>query len=1236
MELEDFFAYYPDQNSDTIQADLTKKKELYDLRGTKEKEDLKAEGETFFKNQRIFQAMMRAYDVIINLSAPGSGKTKGYLSSSEWFKTHDTHIKRCVILSGNIQLNDIRGQLVEVSADKLYNRPSIAKAPTERSKQLNISLAISDFYTITTYHSFHNMIEREYPSDPEHIEDSNRRLIEDYSGTMFVLDETHFIRIDELAHSKKQSKKGKKKSKKGKKGPDDATERLNIYSTMWRILHLVVRSKIALITATPVTNTGTEINYFNNLVLPLNDQAYGSLMDYVVKRSGIDPKLVKYQDDTPNWLQPKKVKKELPEYVEYIHKHLNGRIMYVGEPSTEAKITYVPNIPRGVRIDDDLKQEILAERTKLLTSMKSGKYDVMNRLRLVPMQGIQLKTYLEHMQSLEVDIDDELETLVEYKKRKKDALYSSVRAIMIFVFPDGTYTIDDTKKWFTNIEGNYYISDYTYKGHNLSWWIRNKLDKMSAKFYFSVRRAYLLPGKRYVPINAVYGGGAYLYGLCLEHSSFIDPATGKEIQQFERYRPSDEEGSAEQPFEPGKKNRIRQGFKARNRYAIIHAGIKQTEIAAIFELYNHPDNWDGRYIKVIIISRIGQTGINLKETMHDDIMDAPWNPATQYQTERRVQRQNAHLRHALEYKRNGWGDVEIESNILTVVLPSTKGIPKHLRTTVDVRIHLRTEERRQRNATIMRAYKINAFDNMLNFERNALPEDMAYTPEADYQENTCEPYNDFPIGNELDMSTFNVYYIDTYIEKLQKKIEEYFSHNFISDIDTLDVNIPGYERMYFVIALQRMIDNRKSFKDMYGYQCYMRESNGLFYVTRTAHRSDPLADYTCIHYHANLIGVTKKTYQDVLGASISDNIRELVERVRSQPDKGAAFDNVVSNLSVADLISFIELAVESSVDELKSMFKMMRNTKSDKIKFQKTLLGAIMDKYYDILIFVEEEPTKHIAALSEAINSKKTNDILQLTKLTPRSEQLLSPNGTGDIVIIHYLYTLLPLKTYSGAIKRQESGNDRIRILKYSRREQEGWRDPVGIETISYRLIVEEYIRDRERMYKKTFNYYAKYTKDSDTYHIVNKLIECERAEIDKKCRRLGIMVKSISIPELLFYMYDLGIRTSLEDREVSKDVKQLRKELISRYFTSGKEPRIFNYYDLRPGSSTSLPDRIIVYMYKNSIKSGYGNVEIADKTFYSIELLRHFIAAGRIYTPGTDPMVLLQKMEKKYNMSND
>ena len=84
-------------------------------------------------------------------------------------------------------------------------------------------------------------------------------------------------------------------------------------------------------------------------------------------------------------------------------------------------------------------------------------------------------------------------------------------------------------------------------------------------------------------------------------------------------------------------------FPKKPRFAILSGSNKDGHSKLIKETMIHPDNLDGDYIKILIVSPVGKLGINLNNISHVHTIGAHWNKGNEIQAEGRAIRSESHV-----------------------------------------------------------------------------------------------------------------------------------------------------------------------------------------------------------------------------------------------------------------------------------------------------------------------------------------------------------------------------------------------------------------------------------------------------------------------------------------------------------------------------------------------------------------------------------------------------------------
>ena len=261
-QIEDFLSIYPDQTDQEFQQKISSIKEFQDLASTLD-EPMPKRGE-YFRHQILLQILMLFIDEILLIWEMGSGKTCGIAACTEFIKNIARDMMNNVIansapeniegkdiyryfpyrrvlmlVSGDVTEQDLKFQLFCKCTGDVYDNDVIKNSMTEKSRKANITVSLQSYYDIDRHISFARKLKQL----------SDEQIIKQYSGYIIIIDEAHKVGIND-------------------KGDIDS----ETYSQYWRLLHLVKRRKIILLTGTPMINQPKEIIPLMNLILPANMQ----------------------------------------------------------------------------------------------------------------------------------------------------------------------------------------------------------------------------------------------------------------------------------------------------------------------------------------------------------------------------------------------------------------------------------------------------------------------------------------------------------------------------------------------------------------------------------------------------------------------------------------------------------------------------------------------------------------------------------------------------------------------------------------------------------------------------------------------------------------------------------------------------------------------------------------------------------------------------------------------------
>ena len=338
-------------------------------------------------------------------------------------------------------------------------------------------------------------------------------------------------------------------------------------------------------------------------------------------------------------------------------------------------------------------------------------------------------------------------------------VYLERREASLFVFPDGSYGNKGFDKYIEKIstnKGNQIKNSFKMKQElynklkgSTNKETLNNIRKYSVTYANVIEKILETKGNCFIYCLLVQGGGCILFSLLLELFGF-SKANGKETT-------------------PGL------------RFGLLTSETSSSkDVTRINDRYNKKDNVNGEFIKVIIGSKTISESFSLKNVIFEAIVTPWWNYSEIDQAIARGIRIGSHE----------------DLKDPTVQIMQCVAIPNDNKTiSVDLYMYETSEDKEISIRSIMRLLMEIAFDCGLNYLRNRL-NGKTGSRECDYT--TCN-YSCFDIDmdmvknglqqDELDYSTYQLYYSNPKTPVIRKKIEQIFRKNYKTDLQSIIKNL---------------------------------------------------------------------------------------------------------------------------------------------------------------------------------------------------------------------------------------------------------------------------------------------------------------------------------------------------------------------------------------------------------------------------------------------------------------
>lgn len=1088
LNLEDFFEYYPSQDDVDVQKKLAEYYEFQECASGRK--DVKLENDTFYTQQRAYQRLGYAFQKIALIAEAGVGKTGCNICLSDYLK-NTKQARKNYFITGASQVEDFRNQLVYGLSNSYHMAEKLQGYEKSAKGLLNvINRMIADFYGIMTYDAFVKYVLALTPAvgddtSPDLLaEEMNRRIDDEFAGCSIFFDEFQFLKITSTNITKVTKGKGDAKVK------GQERDRHKNYWTIWRVCQVTTRTRITIASARPITTEPKEFGYAMNWILPLDMQirldrkfqdeytnqfglrvTYGPKIDW--KSLSIDSTVADLERTTKY-------------YMRVLEPYLRGRVMFIAAADTGVTPTYLPLSQPVAPPEAQMQIEQSREnQQKKIDNAKTLKDKARANLRFIPLAtkkggsyDIQGQTYLDYIQRN------------PYKKGEvKEFKDNNPREILTAVFPK-VKGDESARNWGIKAMKAWLTDNYTYKegvvsvdGKTLKWYLQHSLQSLSISMAYIRNVAVNYPWKGYVFSDLVTGSGVYLLGLALEEGGdvFIN---GKTYGAFQKYVPGELNA---QTIPQGQ---LHKHFIKYPRYAIIssHEGSgSSVGMTRILSLYNHPDNIHGEYMKYILLSRKGMTGINLMHVMYVFSLFLSHNPSDLYQAIRRALRATSHQ--ALKevwLKDPLYKDLpfEVSINLLTAVFGNAEEASR------SVSIADRTLNKDLNIAPIIRAYKQHSVTAWIFKERNDLNKNQAETSDADYMSNVLKIPGERP--EQVIYSNYLLLYCGDKIQAVANKIIGILRREGRYDIQQSSEELSGeLEFSIFYLALSSLIvENDYSITDQFGFLCDVIVFDTMLYLNRK-YSSVPQGTL-CSYYTTNLIAVESRSLGEIIDDYIKSKIDLIYDEVSEMPDDPEILSEYIGNLKIEQKALFLESIIAHPQIELLppiflTILEMFSIDLDDPLK-----PGNLIEM---------EEPIERIQRISEStVNTKDRS-----------------------LVFVHNVYVYSKGLSGAGKMSRTSAAVGRIRIFRF----KEGvWRDTRDDEAEVYRYIFVDVNNKRNEAIAKKSKIYGKINEGDDKFWIIDKRRESQIAGGNELITGTATIQRKIYI---VAYMWELGLRYNPE-----------------------------------------------------------------------------------------------------------
>jgi hypothetical protein len=933
-KLEDFFPYYPDpyEQKDNYNALLYAKHEYRQLG-----QDRPQVNSIYRNHQRINQIHLGVgtpNKYLIMFESPGLGKTCSAIGMAEtrheWVtkyypSTDDSEVlslvkKPALIIAQNVLAvtGTFNKDIVETCTD--FNYMSKEKMLRKKSETSTVyeaakTKAVNKGYEITTHKKMMKKI------------GNNSSLVsQNYSGRVIIIDEVHEYRTELIVDTN-----GNYRSKPNGK---------QIYNPMMDFLDNIYGCVIIIMTATPLVDRVTELPSILNIGLPKNERINPDDFRAAINEDDLDatrvaleeilvPKLlgkvsrmqipqedmktiVRTNESLVNYPKPRLSKEALWLSVLWTKNHINNPHKLDFKYLSDINYGYTTNLI----IQDSMSSKSLQSDNIVWPDGQSIGTEGVAEF-LVPSNGFFefsesfIGNFNYHLDAVRNAYIDDL--IKENNPQMAEHFRSRLKVYvgqMDYKNPNtGTLDIIVTlrviKTRFSAVTGDLIEQILGIETHNVE---TNQYEYLLNSDIMSLPKgneecAYVF--------NENHASGVVKDGLFFK------------MFGFERLHLKDSATN----------NRGIVGLTKKFRYGIIHGSTgavagadKEASTASmnrnLIELFNHPDNKNGEYLKILFGTQVSAQGINLKNVRQAHPTSRGWNDATNEQAEARADRPgNSHLAFNDSdpisiYNENIGGEINpIEYGVAIVNGKKTRKYLKMFRhalynqrkeslkgpdtdlkdLSVGIKKYDRAEEKYRISGIAVDIVQKCAYNLYLNnIGKNAI---------------TSPPSYGFPSNGmdyPTDYSTFNLFYSGPEIEAIKAKVRVYFKTFFRTSIVEILEYLNKYHASTVTKALTSMVNDNERFLDRHGMLNYLREDGDILFLQRisrgnTFALSDPLLNYYSEHLYVHVDVEIESLFENIELAKLKSTIDTIA---KMDPNSPKIISEYISNMS-PKLQSFI-------------------------------------------------------------------------------------------------------------------------------------------------------------------------------------------------------------------------------------------------------------------------------------------------------------------------------------------
>ena len=488
-----------------------------------------------------------------------------------------------------------------------------------------------------------------------------------------------------------------------------------------------------------------------------------------------------------------------------------------------------------------------------------------------------------------MELDESGNVKIKDKKKKKEIRIVGRTAEKEFIQPSKKEKKDDEINIYVATEKLKNYIEENGKDENSKLL---QVKKLSIKYYYIIQKLLQKENqdqKAFIYIHFVNYGGVLFFTALLQLFGFSHAPLKYEIEQYKQ----DDTQNYKRFITP------------------TSSTLSSTQISKLVNnVFNHPENKYGKYIRIIIGSDIIGEGISFKHIRNAFIVTPKWNNPGLEQVIARAIRATSHL-DLLPQEQN--------INIYRLVADTPKD-PTNIIKSIDLQMYKVSEDKDIKIKQIERLMKESAVDCMLNKKRNVnLKKDKPFSRECDYMENCdykCDFVGDFVHEDIYD--TYNLYFANEEIQTIKRHISEFFLNKFAYDFNEIYIRLQyAMNKTVPPIILSRtlneMINTNVPIYNQYGFLNYLREDKNMYFLVDNTFTSTTFTSY----YYAKhpKPDSSFSNFNDVLSIYKSNGIDKIIGLIETYKTNENRLNRIFDFLDDEIKIFFIQNAIISFIEK---------------------------------------------------------------------------------------------------------------------------------------------------------------------------------------------------------------------------------------------------------------------------------------------------------------------------------